>query len=177
MSRDSVEFTVAATGEIKKVVMEDSKTTTEIRKTDILTGENLAGAVLILTEKESGREIERWVSNEEAHTITGLVPGRTYILSEAAAPDGYEIAAPVEFTVEDTDKVQIVVMKDVPTQGKIVSTTEEETEEDTSEAEEREEVILGIEDDSWLHGILLLGIGTTILLLAVYLAVERKSGE
>ena len=174
---ESVEFTVAATGEIKKVVMEDSKTTTEIRKTDILTGENLAGAVLILTEKESGREIERWVSNEEAHTITGLVPGRTYILSEAAAPDGYEIAAPVEFTVEDTDKVQIVVMKDVPTQGKIVSTTEEETEEDTSEAEEREEVILGIEDDSWLHGILLLGIGTTILLLAVYLAVERKSGE
>lgn len=38
-----------------------------------------------------------------------------YILRETSAPDGYEIAENVAFTVEETDDIQLVKMKDEAT--------------------------------------------------------------
>lgn len=47
----------------------------------------------------------------QPQTFTRLVPGHTYTVIEHAAPDGFERAAHhTEFTVEDTDKPQIVLV-------------------------------------------------------------------
>ena len=84
----------------------------EISKTDATTGEELPGALLIITK--DGEEIEKWVSEETPHTVK-LEEG-TYELTEITAPKGYEVAETIEFTVDenglvDSDKVE---MKDQP---------------------------------------------------------------
>lgn len=42
----------------------------------------------------------------------GLIVGHKYRLSEEIAPKGYQIAQAIEFTVENTNKVQRIEMKD-----------------------------------------------------------------
>ena len=69
-----------------------------------------AGAELSVTDEE-GKEIDHWISEEEAHKITGLVMGKKYTLTEVLAPDGYCKANSIDFTVKDEDS-QKVVMKD-----------------------------------------------------------------
>lgn len=94
------------------VVMKDAITKVDISKVDATTQEELEGAKMRLTEKESGNVIVSWTSQKEAYRIKGLEVGKTYILHEDLAPLGYELASDVEFTVEDTAEVQKIVMKD-----------------------------------------------------------------
>ena len=84
----------------------------EISKTDAATGEELPGAVLIITK--DGEEITRWVSEETPHTVK-LDEG-TYELTELTAPKGYEVAETIEFTVDENGLVdgEKVEMKDQP---------------------------------------------------------------
>jgi len=57
--------------------------------------------------------VDTWTSDaKEAHVIKRLVVGETYTLREEFAPYGYLKAADIQFTVEDTGKVQHVEMKD-----------------------------------------------------------------
>ncbi|MDD3277490.1 MAG: SpaA isopeptide-forming pilin-related protein [Lachnospiraceae bacterium] len=68
-------------------------------------GKLLAGATLRITN-EDGTTVEGlkdWVSSsEDGHLISGiLVQGKTYLLTELKAPDGYEPANPVKFTMSD----------------------------------------------------------------------------
>ena len=96
-----VEFTVDGThGVTNKAEMIDELTVTEISKKDATTGEELPGATLTLKEKESGDIIETWVSTDTPHMIRGLHQDKTYVLTEDAAPTGYQTAKPVEFTVD-----------------------------------------------------------------------------
>ena len=54
-----------------------------------------------------------WTSDAKAaHVIKRLVVGETYTLREEFAPYGYLKATDIQFTVEDTGKVQHVEMKD-----------------------------------------------------------------
>lgn len=94
------------------VVMKDAITKVDISKVDATTQEELEGAKMGLTEKESGNVIVSWTSQKEAYRIEGLEVGKVYVLHEDLAPLGYELASDVEFTVEDTAEVQKVVMKD-----------------------------------------------------------------
>lgn len=64
-------------------------------------GNILAGASLKLTNS-SGAVIATWTSTTTSHTISGLEIGETYILTETAAPSGYEIASSKTFTVSST---------------------------------------------------------------------------
>lgn len=107
-----VVFTVDDNGKATNVVMKDAITKVDISKVDATTQEELEGAKMRLTEKESGNVIASWTSQKEAYRIEGLEVGKTYILHEDLAPLGYELASDVEFTVEDTAEVQKVVMKD-----------------------------------------------------------------
>lgn len=97
---------------VTKVTMKDEITKTDISKVDATTGEEIEGAKLTLTDKETGAVIDSWISAKEPHRITGLAVGKTYILHEESAPQGYLIANDVEFTALDSAEVQKVVMKD-----------------------------------------------------------------
>lgn len=94
------------------LIMEDDITKVEISKTDIVTGEELPGAELVIRD-ERGKEIERWISTEEPHLIEKLPAGK-YTLEERTAPAGYTVAEEVPFEVLPTGEVQSVVMKDAP---------------------------------------------------------------
>ena len=92
------------------VIMRDDITKVQISKVDIATGKELPGAELTITDKD-GKEIDRWVSSDKPHYIEKL-PAGDYTLTEITAPDGYDIAERIRFTVLPTGEVQTVVMKD-----------------------------------------------------------------
>ena len=71
--------------------LSNNTTIIEISKTDITGEKQLIGAKLTVVD-EDGNIIDSWVSNEENHKIEGLTVGKTYILREEIAPEGYTIA-------------------------------------------------------------------------------------
>ena len=64
--------------------------------------------------------LEEWISTKEPYRIEYLQPGKTYVLHEEAAPEGFLIAEDVEFTVEETGEVQKVSMKDEVPMGQLI---------------------------------------------------------
>ena len=109
---ESVPFTVLPTGEVQRFEMRDDVIKVEISKADITTNKELPGAELIITNKD-GKVVERWTSNDKPHYIEKL-PAGEYTLTEITAPNGYEIAEDIFFTVLPTGEIQHVVMKDAP---------------------------------------------------------------
>ena len=111
---ETVPFTVTATGDIQSVVMKDAPSFM-IHKTDV-GGKELAGAELVLSY--DGQVVDRWTTDGTPHEVpvTGpddTLPGavilsdaeteRVYTLHEDAAPDGYQLAADIQFKVERRD--------------------------------------------------------------------------
>lgn len=98
----------------------NTPTTFEFTKEDITSGEELSGATLTVLDKD-GNVVDMWTSVAgEAHVIKKLVVGETYTLREEFAPYGYLKAADIEFTVEDTEEIQGVVMQDEVPTGSII---------------------------------------------------------
>lgn len=93
-----IKFKVENTKDVQKVTMIDK--IVELTKTDI-GGEEVEGAKIQVLDGE--RIVDEWTSGKEAHKINGLEEGKTYILHEEVAPDGYVKATDIEFTVT-TDK-------------------------------------------------------------------------
>ena len=93
-----IKFKVENTKDVQKVTMIDK--IVELTKTDI-GGEEVEGAKIQVLDGE--KIVDEWTSGKEAHKINGLEEGKTYILHEEVAPDGYVKATDVEFTVT-TDK-------------------------------------------------------------------------
>ena len=109
---ESVSFTVLPTGEVQQFEMLDDVIKVEISKVNITTNKELPGAELILTNKD-GKVVEHWTSTDKPHYIEKL-PAGDYKLTEITAPNGYEIAEDISFTVLPNGDVQRVVMKDAP---------------------------------------------------------------
>lgn len=110
----SIDFTVNSDGSVTNVIMINAQTVTLVTKTDI-TGEiEVEGATLSVSD-ENGKTIDKWISGKTAHTIKGLVAGKKYTLTEIAAPDGYIIAKPIDFTVNADGSVTKVTMKNEKT--------------------------------------------------------------
>lgn len=86
----------------------------EISKQDITTNKELPGAHLRLEDITTGNTmlIEEWVSHLKPHIIKGLIVGHRYRLTETMAPAGYKIAQSIEFTVENKESVQKIIMYD-----------------------------------------------------------------
>lgn len=108
-----VAFSVVGGTVSQKVVMEDDCTKVDISKTDVVTGEELAGAHLQIIDKD-GAVVEEWDTDGTARRVNALAPG-DYTLRETGAPDGYGVAEDVAFTVQKTGDVQKVEMKDQAT--------------------------------------------------------------
>lgn len=143
----NITFTVNADGTIKTdaekttdketgedvYLVKDDVTKVSIKKMDITGQKEVAGARLLLKDKE-GNVIESWMSATEAHVFEQkLIAGETYTLAEVTAPSGYEVAADITFTVNKDGTVSIdgkavdgneIVMKDDTTpvgeEGKLV---------------------------------------------------------
>lgn len=93
-----IKFKVENSKNIQKQTMIDK--IVELSKTDI-GGNEIEGAKIQVFDGD--KIIDEWTSTKEAHKISGLEEGKTYILHEEVAPDGYVKATDVEFTVT-TDK-------------------------------------------------------------------------
>ncbi len=149
-----IKFTIDNDYNIQKVIMIDK--VVEILKTDLVTGEELEGAKLQVTDKD-GNIIDEWISTKEPHIVKGLEEGKTYILTEITCPYGYEQAESITFEVTKEKETQKIEMKDMPiltdiTLVKIDSNTKEKILKDFTfgiyEDEECTKIIQQIDSNS-----------------------------
>lgn len=115
-----ITFTVNNTTEVQKVEMTDDVIKVEISKQDIVTGKELPGAKLQIIG-ENSKVIHEWITTDKPHLFEKMAAGQ-YTLREITAPDGYEVAEDISFTVEETGEIQKVVMKDKPIKKTVVKT-------------------------------------------------------
>ena len=95
------------------LLVEDSMNKVSILKVDEK-GAALAGAKLVVKDKDGNAVGDTWLTDGTAHDVTGLAKG-TYVLSEIAAPEGYRVSEDVPFEVtgkETAGQVITVEMKD-----------------------------------------------------------------
>ena len=136
-NEEAVNFDTKYQGQDVKAAVYNSEykntpTTFEFTKTDITGGAELTGATLTVLDKD-GNVVDTWTSDaKEAHVIKRLVVGEIYTLREEFAPYGYLNATDIQFTVEDTGKVQHVEMKDEVPTGSIVINKDGEFVTDTT---------------------------------------------
>ena len=111
------------------VIMKDDITKVEISKKDITNEQELPGAHLVIKDHD-GNVVEEWTSTNEPHYIEKL-PAGDYTLTEITAPEGYEIANSINFTVYPTGEIQHVVMYDRPDEerGILIHKVDAETHE------------------------------------------------
>lgn len=100
---------VTTDGDLLEIECENKPTEILFSKVDATNNKELAGATITVTEKESGKLIDQWISTDESHVIRYLVEGKEYIMTEIIIPSGYEQAESITFTAKDGMKV---TMKD-----------------------------------------------------------------
>ncbi len=126
---NTIKFTVKETGEIQKVHMIDDITKLEINKyrANAKTNEDkpLAGAVLKLTDKETGEIVDQWTTDGTTHKIyEKLTAGKTYVLEELSAPAGYVVCKDKkEITISTNGKVDTLSLTNDTTKVEILKST------------------------------------------------------
>ncbi|MBQ1887647.1 MAG: Cna B-type domain-containing protein [Firmicutes bacterium] len=80
------------------IMVEDPLTRVGIAKVDAESETALEGAVFRLLDKD-GNTAGEWTSGSEPHIITGLRTGAEYTITETEAPEGYQTADDVTFTI------------------------------------------------------------------------------
>lgn len=100
---------VTKNGDALEINCVNTPTEMQFSKQDITTGKELPGATITVTDKETGKVIDEWVSTDKPHIIKYLVEGKEYIMTEKIAPKGYDIAESITFTAEHGEKI---IMKD-----------------------------------------------------------------
>lgn len=137
----NIKFEVKNTNEVQKVTMIDKLV--DVIKTDVVSGEEIEGAELVVTD-ENGNEIDRWISSKEPHHVKGLEEGKKYFLEEKTCPYGYEIAEKQEFVVSLDKETQRIEMKDMPI---LKSVQVEKIDKDTREHIKSNKFKFGIYED------------------------------
>ncbi|MBQ5311578.1 MAG: hypothetical protein ILP19_06005 [Oscillospiraceae bacterium] len=108
-----ISFTIAADGTVTAggktaadglIIVEDKATSVSVSKVDATSSEEVAGAHIQIID-DKGSVVEEWDSTTEAHTVKGLITGKTYTLRETVAPEGYTIASDTTFTIAEDGKV------------------------------------------------------------------------
>ena len=126
---EDVKFTVKDTGKIQKVKMKDKHPYGKLilKKTDSASKAALPGAEFELREKESGKVVEKLVTDKTGTATSGKIPIATYkngkvektveyILVETKAPNGYELSSKKEeirFEYKDGKTKVIEIVKEI----------------------------------------------------------------
>lgn len=126
---EDVKFTVKDTGKVQKVKMKDTHPYGKlvIKKTDSTSKAALPGAEFELREKESGKVVEKLVTDKTGTATSGKLPIATYkngkvektveyILVETKAPNGYELSSKKEeirFEYKDGKTKVIEIVKEI----------------------------------------------------------------
>lgn len=126
---EDVKFTVKDTGKVQKVKMKDAHPYGKlvIKKTDSTSKAALSGAEFELREKESGKVVEKLVTDKTGTATSGKLPIATYkngkvektveyILVETKAPNGYELSSKKEeirFEYKDGKTKVIEIIKEI----------------------------------------------------------------
>ncbi len=95
---------------VKEIVFRDEPNDVFVKKTDSVSGKELAGAKLQVLQGSTVKD--EWVSAAGEHKIEGLEAG-TYTLREISAPYGYDLADDVSFVVKEGEDTH-VEMKNTP---------------------------------------------------------------
>lgn len=126
---EDVKFTVKDTGKVQKVKMKDAHPYGKlvIKKTDSTSKAALSGAEFELREKESGKVVEKLVTDKTGTATSGKLPIATYkngkvektveyILVETKALNGYELSSKKEeirFEYKDGKTKVIEIVKEI----------------------------------------------------------------
>lgn len=111
VTANAIEFTVNSDGSITKVIMKDDVTKILVNKVDEKK-EYIKNALMQIIDK-NGTVIVEWTTDGKPYEVNGiLIAGETYTLHEKTAPEGYELAEDIKFTVRDTAEVQEITMID-----------------------------------------------------------------
>ena len=126
---EDVKFTVKDTGKVQKIKMKDAHPYGKlvIKKTDSTSKAALSGAEFELREKESGKVVEKLVTDKTGTATSGKLPIATYkngkvektveyILVETKAPNGYELSSKKEeirFEYKDGKTKVIEIVKEI----------------------------------------------------------------
>lgn len=87
----------------------DEATEVAFNKLDTRTHEWVEGAKLSVREKESGRVVASWTSGAAPQVLEAVLNVDTvYVLREDEAPEGYERAADVEFSIDSYGNVEVL---------------------------------------------------------------------
>lgn len=154
--------TVEITAENKPITVEFSKRDTE--------GNELKGAKLQILD-EKCNVIEEWTSDGTNHIVKKLKAGK-YVLTETAAPEGYEIATDISFEVFEDGTVKagntetVAVSKDGNPLIVMVD-----------EAEEKQITPQTGDNRSKLPGIILTGTGLSILVILILKSRKKNGGK
>ena len=103
------------------VTMRNRLIRAQISKKAVSGEDEMPGARLTLSEKGTGETIDEWVSGTEPHAIDAgaLERGKTYVLHEEGAPDGYAYAEDMEFVAGKAGSQDAITMRDKPTHVEI----------------------------------------------------------
>ena len=103
------------------ILVKDTKIHFNVDKVDIITSEEVAGALFTIYDKETGEKVTEWTSDgEKAHDFgNALTAGKTYILEETIAPDGYAYVSNSEFTVNEDGTIETELEVSGDSEGEI----------------------------------------------------------
>ena len=118
-----VKFTVTSDKETQHIVMTDKKV--QFKKLG-LNNKTLTGGKFEIKDKETKKVVDTLSAEKKFIDVNNLVEGKIYIIHEVEAPKGYKIGEDVEFTVSYDKKTQKLVMKDVPDEGRIIVTDDDD---------------------------------------------------
>ena len=109
MNSNPYYFTISDDVSNNTVYFANDYTKVHFEKKEMVGGENLAGAELVLRDEE-GNVVEQWTTTTTAKVIEKLKPGN-YTLSELKAPDGYQLnTSLLTIQVKDTSDIQVFTM-------------------------------------------------------------------
>lgn len=126
---EDIKFTVAETGEVQKVEMQDERVMGQLKihKTDSASGEALEGVEFTLYEKSTGEKVTALVTDKEGQAESELLPigeyedgvwkeNIVYVLKETKAKEGYQKSEEeweIIFEYQDDPTTVIEVLKEI----------------------------------------------------------------
>ena len=129
---DGTDFVLIGHNEdgVTQLTVEAVKVEVKVNKVDNK-GNPVSGAVLAVKDS-SGKNVDQWTTDGSVHTVEGLEPDSTYTLTELSAPSGYEKAADIKFSTDQSGRTQVLKMVDKKKENK--EENKEEKKEEKKEA-------------------------------------------